>query len=101
MEVLPTDRSAVEAAVASLQEHLADGDQTDAALRSDCEAVLSALRTSYRANPATFSRETIEALRELSELLRETDPIPHEVTPGKERGQETPASQGGTSKNDR
>jgi hypothetical protein len=68
------DRHAVEAAVVSLQERLADGDPGDAALRSHCEAALSALRAAYRANPAVFTREVIEALRELSELLRETGP---------------------------
>ena len=78
MEAPPTDRSAVEAAVACLQEQLANGDPTDTNLRSHCEAVLLALRAAYRANPAAFSRETIEALRELSELLRETDPVLHE-----------------------
>ena len=62
-----TDRRAVEAAVASLQERLADG---DTALRSHCEAVLSTLRSAYRVNPAAFSRESIEALREFRELLR-------------------------------
>ena len=72
MEAPPNDRQAVEAAVASLQERLADGDPTDAGLRSHCEAVLTALRASYRANPAAFSREAIEALREFSELLRES-----------------------------
>jgi len=74
METPPTDRRAVEAAVASLQERLADGDPADAALRSHCEAVLLALRAAYRVNPSDFSRETIEALRELSELLRESTP---------------------------
>ena len=72
MDAPPTDRRAVEAAVASLQESLADGDPADAALRSRCEAALSALRAAYRADPAAFSRETVEALRELSDLLRET-----------------------------
>jgi hypothetical protein len=76
MEALPTDRSTVEAAVVSLQERLADGDPADAALRSYCEAVLLTLRAAYRVNPAAFSRESIEALREFSELLRETDPSP-------------------------
>jgi len=74
MEAPLTDRRAVEAAVAALQERLADGDPADAALRSHSEAVLSALRAAYRANPAAFSREVIEALRELSELLREAGP---------------------------
>ena len=50
MEAPLTDRRAVDAAVVSLQERLADGD------------------------PAAFSREAIEALREFSELLRETGP---------------------------
>jgi len=74
MEAPLTDRRAVEAAVVSLQERLADGNPADAALRSRCEAALSALRAAYRVNPAAFSREVIEALRELSELLRETGP---------------------------
>lgn len=74
MEDTPTDRRTVEAAVASLQERLADGDHADASLRSHCEAILSALRAAYRVNPAAFSRATIEALREFGELLRETDP---------------------------
>ena len=76
MEAPTNDRRTVEAAVASLQEGLTDGDPTDAALRSHCEAVLSALRAAYRVNPAAFSRESIEALREFSELLREIDPPP-------------------------
>ncbi|MHB2026517.1 MAG: hypothetical protein ACYCPQ_07755 [Elusimicrobiota bacterium] len=62
----------VAAAVASLQERLADGDPGDAALMKHCADVLSALRADYRANPTAFSREDIAALRELSELLRET-----------------------------
>ena len=74
MEAPLTDCHAVDAAVASLQERLADGDPADAALRSHCEAALSALRAAYRVNRAAFSREVIEALRELSELLRETGP---------------------------
>ena len=65
----------MEAAVISMQERLADGDPADATLRSRCEAALSALRAAYRVNPAVFSRETIEALRELGELLRETGPV--------------------------
>ena len=70
------ERETIEAAVASLRERLADGDPTDATLRSHCEAILSALRAAYRVNPAVFSRESIEALREFSELLRETNPTP-------------------------
>jgi hypothetical protein len=66
------DRRAVEAAVADLQERLADGDPSDAALRSHCEAALAVLRAAYRANRAAFSPETIAALRELSDLLCET-----------------------------
>ncbi|MFA6091724.1 MAG: hypothetical protein WCU88_02725 [Elusimicrobiota bacterium] len=72
MDIPPKDRLSVEAAVASLQERVADGDPTDKAFRSHCEAVLSSLRAAYRANPAAFSREIVEALRELSELLRES-----------------------------
>ncbi len=71
MKAPPTDRRAVEAAVAALQERLADGDPADAALQSHCEAVLSTLRSAYRVNPAAFSRESIEALREFSDLLRD------------------------------
>ena len=71
MEAPPNDRRVVQAAVASLQERLADGDSADAALRSHCEAVLSTLRAAYRVNPAAFSRESIEALREFSVLLRD------------------------------
>ena len=71
MEASPTDSRTVDAAVASLQERLAEGDPADAALRSRCEAVLLALRAAYRVDPAAFSRESIEALRELSELLRD------------------------------
>ena len=70
----PTDRRAVETAVASLQERIADGDPADAALQSHCEAVLLALRAAYRVNPAAFSKDTIEALRELSELMHESAP---------------------------
>jgi hypothetical protein len=77
METPPTDRHDVEAAVVALQEHLANGDPADAILRSHCESVLLALRAAYRVNPAAFSREAIEALRELNELLRETDPAAH------------------------
>jgi hypothetical protein len=64
----------VEAAVASLQERLADGDPNDAALRRHCESVLSALRAAYRADRALFSPETIAALQELRELLSEAGP---------------------------
>ena len=71
IEAPQNDRRAVEAAVASLQERLADGDPADTALRNHCEAVLSALRATYRVYPAAFSRESIEALRELSVLLRD------------------------------
>ena len=86
MEAPPNDRRAVEAAVASLQERLADGDSADATLRSHCEVVLSTLRAAYRVNPAAFSRESIEALREFSELLRETDPTPPTaLAPAEER----------------
>jgi hypothetical protein len=69
MEAPPKDRRAVEAAVASLQESLADGDPGDAALRGRCEAVLATLRAAYRADPALFSPETIAALQELRDLL--------------------------------
>jgi hypothetical protein len=72
MDAPLTGRRAVDAAVVSLQERLADGDPADAALRAHCEAALSDLRAAYRANRAAFSREAIDALRELSELLRET-----------------------------
>ena len=81
VETPPTDRRTVEAAVASLQERLADGDPTDAALRSHCEAILAALRAAYRVTPAAFSGETIEALRELGDLLRENDPAAPKGTP--------------------
>ena len=66
------DRRTVEAAVASLQSFLSDGDPTDAALRGECETVLTALRSAYRADPSAFSPESIEALKELSDLLRES-----------------------------
>ena len=87
MEAPPTDRRAVEAAVTALQERLADGDPADAALRNHSEAVLLALRAAYRVNPAAFSREAIDALRELNELLRETDPAAPAAAPDKARGQ--------------
>lgn len=99
MRALPTDRRAVEAAVATLQERLADGDPADAALRSHCEAALSGLRNAYRGNPAAFSTEAIEALRELSDLLRQTDPAPTADTsaakPPEQRPPEPPASRPG------
>ena len=85
MESPPSDRRTVDAAVAALQERLADGDPSDAALRSQCEAVLLALRAAYRAHPAAFSREAIETLREISELLRETDSSADKSTPDKGR----------------
>ncbi|MCX5794609.1 MAG: hypothetical protein NTY77_03830 [Elusimicrobia bacterium] len=69
-----SDRRAVEAAVASLQERLADGDPGDAALRKDCAAALSDLRAAYRADRALFSPETIAALQELREVLSEAGP---------------------------
>ncbi len=59
----------MEAAVAGIQERLADGDPEDAALREHCEAVLSALRAAYRADKTIFTPETIEALQELRDLL--------------------------------
>ena len=68
------ERRAIEAAVSALQERLADGDPTDAALKAHCEGVLVTLRAAYRANRAAFSKEAVEALRELSELLRQDDP---------------------------
>jgi hypothetical protein len=80
----------VEAAVATLQELLADGDPADAALQSHGEAVLTALRVAYRSNPAAFSKETIEALRELSELLRQADPDPDGSTLAEPHEQRTP-----------
>ncbi|MBI5883225.1 MAG: hypothetical protein HZB91_08980 [Elusimicrobia bacterium] len=64
-----TDRAGVEKAVAALQEKLAEGDPTDEALKAECEAALTDLRAAYRASPAAFSKETIEALRELRDLL--------------------------------
>ena len=85
---LLADRAAVEAAVAPLQECLADGDPADAALRSHGESVLLALRAAYRVNPSTFSRESIEALRELNELQHENYPSEKAATAGKACGQE-------------
>ena len=67
----PVDRAAVEAAVLALQERFADGDPGDAAFRAHCQAVMETLRGAYRGNPAAFSRESIEALREFSDLLRD------------------------------
>jgi hypothetical protein len=72
MEPLPRDRAAVEAAVLALQERFADGDPEDAALRAHCEAVLNTLRAAYRASPAAFTKESIEALKEFSDLLRDS-----------------------------
>lgn len=66
----PKDRAAVDAAVAALQDRLADGDPSDDALRAECEGGLENLRAAYRANPAAFTPEAIAALREFSELLR-------------------------------
>ena len=74
MDAPPTDHRTVEAAIASLQEYLAAGDPTDAALLSQGEAVLLALRAAYRDNKAAFSKEAIEALREISELLHDPGP---------------------------
>lgn len=62
----------VEDAVAKLQEELSEGDPSDDALRKRAEAALNVLRAAYRSDPKTFSPENIEALKELSELLRET-----------------------------
>jgi hypothetical protein len=83
---ITNETKSVEAAVASLQEYLADGDPTDEDLRIRCEADLSALRVAYRANPAAFSRETIEALRELNELLRGVDSPGQTGAPDKASG---------------
>ena len=85
VEAPPTDRRTVEAAVASLQERLADGDPADATLRGHAEAVLVALRASYRVTPAAFSRESIESLRELSDLLLESGPAANAAAPVKPR----------------
>ena len=56
--VVPTDSRIVDAAVVSLQECLADSD------------------------PAAFSRESIDSLRELSELLRESASVPSAAPAG-------------------
>ena len=64
-----TDRAGVEKAVAALQEKLAEGDPADEALKAECEAELENLRSAYRASPAAFTKETIEALRDLKDLL--------------------------------
>ncbi|MDD5656461.1 MAG: hypothetical protein PHF00_04305 [Elusimicrobia bacterium] len=66
-----SDRSSVEAAVLSLQERLAEGDASDGELRRLCESEIEALRCAFRANPAAFSKECVEALRELADLLRQ------------------------------
>ncbi|MFA6316254.1 MAG: hypothetical protein WC943_02460 [Elusimicrobiota bacterium] len=76
MGKIPTDKKSVEAAVAALQEKLADGDPSDAELRKSCDAALAGLRASYRANPAAFSKETIEALQELKALLADAGQLP-------------------------
>ncbi len=65
-----TSRRGVETAVAALQARLADGDPSDDALRQSCETDLEALRAAYRAQPSFFSKETVEALRELRDLLQ-------------------------------
>ncbi len=78
-----TDRRAIEAAIVSLQDCLADGDPTDAALLSQGEAVLLTLRAAYRDHKAAFSKEAIDDLREISELLHETDSATHAGKPGK------------------
>jgi len=83
MDAPPTDRRAVETAIASFQEYIANGDPTDAALLSQGEAVLLALRAAYRDNKAAFSKEAIEALHEISELLHEPGPATHAYKPGK------------------
>ena len=90
MEAPPTDRRVVEAAVATLQERLADGDPADTTLQSYCDAVLSALRAAYRVTPTAFSKDTIETLRELSELLRQTDPDPDVGTSAAEPHEQHP-----------
>ena len=77
MNAPPTDRIAVEAAIVSLQERIADGGPGDATLLNYGKAVISALRAAYRVNPDSFSPEAIEALRELSEFLCETQPAAH------------------------
>lgn len=63
-------RGEVDAAVTALQERLADGDPSDLALRSRCEADLKELRADYKADPSAFTKDAIEALRELVELLQ-------------------------------
>lgn len=83
MDAPSTDRRAVEAAIASLQECLADGDPTDAVLVSQGEAVLLTLRAAYRDHKAAFSKEAIDALREISELLHEPGSAMHAGKPGK------------------
>ena len=83
MDAPPTDHRTVEAAIASLQEYLAAGDPTDAALLSQSETVILALRAAYRDHKAAFSKEAIDALREISELLHEPDSATHAGKPGK------------------
>ncbi|MDD5628281.1 MAG: hypothetical protein PHU21_04400 [Elusimicrobia bacterium] len=72
MKSPPKSRGAVAAAVAALQERLADGDPGDAKLREDCAASLAELRAAYRADRSLFTPEIIAALRELRELLEES-----------------------------
>jgi hypothetical protein len=69
MDAALNDRRSVDSAVASLQDRLADGDPSDLALRKHCQTVLASLRAAYRADPALFTKETIETLREMRELL--------------------------------
>ncbi len=65
------DRRSVEAAVLALQQRLSDGDPSDEALRQEAGRAIEELRAAYRKAPQAFTPETIEALRELVELLRE------------------------------
>lgn len=72
MPTPPKGRKAVETAVTALQARLADGDPADAALRRDAEASIEGLRAAYRADPKAFTPDSIEALKELVELLRDS-----------------------------
>ena len=67
---------AVSQAVRLLEERLAEGDPEDPALRAECRKALDSLRAVYRLDPGAFLPETIAALRELGDLLRESAPAP-------------------------
>jgi ATP-dependent DNA helicase RecQ len=75
------DTEAIQTEVESLRSHVSPGASLDPATRAACTATLDRLRAVWRRTPELFGAEAMRALKQISQVLRSSEPAQLTLSP--------------------